>query len=175
MEHLVVTLLGADQHGIANEIFKLVAHCGCYIVDASVDSMEHEFTATLLLAGNWNTLAKFESSLPHFEKKHDIRALLRRTQAATPPVEELPYIAYLVAPDSPDILHTITQFLAEETVKLYELVVNAYQAPHSKLAMLSIMIVLSIPTSKSVADFRERFALFADDNNLDIAMEPRKN
>lgn len=175
MEHLIVTVLGPDKHGIANEIFKLTAHCNCHIADARITAMDTEFTATFLLAGNWNALAKFEASLPRLEKKHDLHFLCRRSQPITPTDTHLPYLAYIVAPDTPAAIHKITQFLVEETIVIHELSANTYKAPHSELSMLNITIAFSIPTNKVIADFRERFALFCDDNNLDVAMEPRKN
>lgn len=175
MEHLIVTVLGPDKRGIANEIFKLTSHCHCHITDARITAMDTEFTATFLLAGNWNALAKFEASLPRLEKKHDLHFLCRRAQPATVAADHLPYLAYIVSPDSPAAIHKITQFLTEESIALHELNINSYKAPHSDLPMLNITLSFSIPTSKVVADFRDRFAVFCDDNNLDVAMEPRKS
>lgn len=175
MEHLIVTLLGPDKNGIANEIFKLASHCGCHVVESRIAAMHAEFSATLLLAGGWNTLAKFEASLPRLEKKYEIRALSRRTQNLASMAEQLPYLAYIAAPDTSEVIHKITQFLTEENIIIHELTSNTYKAPYSNQQMLSITAAFSIPISKIVADFRERFALFCDDNNLDVAMEPRKS
>jgi len=175
MEHLIVTLLGPNKRGIANEIFKLASHCACHIVESRIAAMNTEFSGTLLLAGNWNTLAKFEASLPRLEKKYEVRTLTRRTQSPTPAVAQLPYIAYIAAPDTPDVIHKMTQFLTEEAITIHELTSNTYKAPYSDQQMLSITVAFSIPLSKIIADFREGFALFCDDNNLDVAMEPRKS
>src|SRR5665213_2693070 len=95
IQHLVVTILGGDKPGIANEICKLAAHCGCNISDCRITVFGNEFSANLQLSGTWNAIAKFEASLPGLEQKHELHCLSRRTQPRLPQPLILPYSIYL--------------------------------------------------------------------------------
>lgn len=175
MEHLVITILGTDKSGIASELFKLITHCHCNVSESRINTMGHEFTASLLLTGSWNALAKLEASLPAFEKKHDLRILARRTQATPLQTGKLPYSSYIVTLSQPTVVYKIMQFLYEQDVEVRDVAVTSYQAPRSGTQMLGIGISFNIPANRLVADFREQFILFCDDNNFDAAMEPQKN
>lgn len=175
MEHLVVTVLGSDKAGIANEVFKLVANCKCNLVDGRVSTMGAEFTSTLLLSGTWNALAKLEAGLPAFEKKYDVKTLTRRTQARTPQPEKYPYSSYIVAPDQPSVIHKITQFLIDQKINIHDLYFTSYKAPITEAPLLGISLSFSLVADQLIADFREQFIVFCDDNNFDAALEPQKS
>lgn len=175
MEHLVITVLGPDKLGIANELFKLIAHCGCDIAEGRINTMGTEFTANLLLTGKWSVLAKLEASLAGFEKKHDVRTLSRRTQARVSKPDKLPYSSYIIFLAQPGAIYKITQFLNEQNINTHELSINNYRAPISETPMLSLSMSFTIPADRLIADFREQFILFCDDNNFDAALEPQKS
>lgn len=175
MEQLVLSILGTDNSATVSELFKLIAHCHCDVNESRMNILGNEFTASLLLSGSWNALAKFEASLPAFEKKHDLKVLARRTQANAPQISKLPYSSYIVALSQPTAVYKILQFLHEQGVDVRDMSVTTYQAPRSGAQMLGIGLSFNIPGDRLVADFREQFILFCDDNNFDAAMEPQKN
>lgn len=173
-EYLVVSVLGTDIPGMAGDLFKQIAHCGCSISEARVTTMGMEFTASLLLCGPWSALAKFEAGIPAFEKKRELRILSRRTQMRARQADKLPYSSYIIATNQPTAVQKITQFLAEQSVNIHDINVTSYKAPHSEAPMLNIGLSFSISANQLIADFREQFILFCDDNNFDAAMEPQK-
>jgi glycine cleavage system transcriptional repressor len=171
MENLVVVVLGLNESQITEEVFSLVAHSGCHIVDARVNTTATHVTMTLLIGGAWNTIAKFESVI----KKYSGQVLVSRTQFRSAQPDSFPYSSYIVAPDMPDVLAKIIQFLSEQEVKLYNIHVESYKAPITEAAMLAISLAFGFPVHNLVADFREHFIVFCDENNFDVAMEPQKN
>ena len=174
MEYLAVTMLGAEQPGLINEICKQASNCKCDIVDSRFTSLGGEFVANLLLAGTWNAVAKFETSLTGFENKYELRCLSRRTQLREAHTDKLPYSAYVIAPDKAGTLYKITQFFSEQSIHVHDLSIMNYKAPHTETPMCSITLSFTIPTKKIIADIREAFMVFCDEHNYDSIMEPQK-
>ena len=174
MEILVVVILGLSESKpkITDDVFSLVAHSGCHVVDARVNTTATHVTMTLLIGGVWNTIAKFESAII---KNYSGRALVSRTQFRTAEPDSFPYSSYIVAPDTSDVLAKLVQFLSEQKVTLYNIHVESYKAPITEAAMLGISLAFGFPAHNLVADFREHFIVFCDENNFDVAMEPQKN
>jgi glycine cleavage system transcriptional repressor len=71
-------------------------------------------------------------------------------------------------------VHKITQFFLEQHIRVHELFINYYKTPVSEIMMLSISLLITLPTKQSIADMRENFMLFCDDHNFDAVMEPVK-
>lgn len=174
MEYLAVTMLGAEQPGLINEVCKLANHCNCSILDSRFTTLGTEFVANLLLAGTWNAVAKFEASLAGFENKHELRCVSRRTQKREAHTDRLPYTAYIIVPDKAGTLYKITQFFNEQNIHIYDLFVANYKAPFTETPMCSLTFSFTIPIKKLAADFREAFMVFCDEHNFDAVMEPQK-
>jgi glycine cleavage system transcriptional repressor len=175
MENLIVVILSADEPNITNEIFKLIAQSSCTILNARMSYLGCEVIITLALSGIWSALAKFEAGIPGLEKKYQITAMSRRTQSRSPQPNLLPYSSYIVAPDKPEVVHKIVDFLIGHQVKLHDLYVDAYTAPITAAPMLGVSVAFGFPAKHLIADFREHFIVFCDENNFDIGMEPQKS
>lgn len=171
MENLVVVILGLSESKLIDEIFTLVAQCGCKVMDARLNTTSTHVSMTLLIGGAWNTVAKFESAL----KKYTGQVLVSRTQFHAPQPESFPYSSYIVAPNSSDAIAKLVQFLSEYELTLYNMNVESYKAPITEAPMLGISLSFGFPAHELVADFREHFIVFCDENNFDVAMEPQKN
>jgi glycine cleavage system transcriptional repressor len=175
MEHMAITILGADNSDHLSELFKLTSHCGCHVLHSRTLSYGSEFSAQLFLAGTWNAIAKLEASLPAFENKQDLKCFSIRTQEKIKTPDQLPYYAYLTAMEDPQVIHKITQFLQDQQIKIHDMSVNSYKSPLNAIPMLSIAVSITIPTNRLISDFRESFIIFCDDHNFDAMIEPQKN
>jgi glycine cleavage system transcriptional repressor len=171
MENRVIIVLGLNENQLTHKIFRAAAHSECRIFDARVNTTATHVSMTLLIGGPWNTIAKFETLI----KKYELLFLVARTQFRCAQPECFPYSSYIVAPDLPDVLVNITHFLAEHEVTLFNLNMESYKAPITEAAMLGISLSFGFPAHHLVADFREHFIVFCDENNFDVAMEPQKN
>ena len=96
MENLVVVVLGLTENQLTDQVFKLVAHSSCHIVDARVNTTATHITMTLLIGGAWNTIAKFETLI----KKYEGQVLVARTQFRAAKPDNFPYSSYIVALDT---------------------------------------------------------------------------
>lgn len=173
-KHLVISVLGSDQLNSLNELIKAIASCGCNIMDSRVHTLGMELTATLLISGNWNEIAKLETLLPTVASKLELAIQMRRTETRIYTEKFLPYNIYISTLDSPGIIYKITQFFTSESIAINELYTDTYLAPYTNAPMVTITMSISIPAKMLIADLREQFMLFCDDHNLDVIMEPQK-
>lgn len=175
LKYLAVTVLGAAQPDLANELAKLSATSGCHIVNSHISRLGNEYVANLLLSGTWSAIAKIESSFPTLEQKQGVNVLMRRTELLSVTEDVLPYSVFLVAIDRPGITYKITHFFAEQQININELSTESYTARQSSTVMLTISMRISMPVDMHIADLRERFILFCDDLNIDAILEPERN
>lgn len=91
MENLVVVVLGLNENQLTDQVFRMVAHSGCHIVDARVNTTAKHVTMTLLIGGAWNTIARFETLIKKFEG----HVLVERTQVRSAQPDNFPlFILY---------------------------------------------------------------------------------
>ncbi|CAN5256335.1 glycine cleavage system protein R [soil metagenome] len=174
MENLVIAVLGNPTAGSINELTKLASSCECNVIESRMMVLGSKFTANMHLAGNWNAIAKFETLLPVLEKKLDVRIVAQRTSLENQLLDQLPYVAYIIALSQPIVLHEVTSFFADQGIDIRELYSESYTTKHTQAIMLSITLTVNVPTTIAIADLRERFQIFCDRCNYDGVMEPDK-
>lgn len=174
MEHLVVTVLGENQTGIADILTEIVASNNCNIIDCKMVTLGDEFTANFLIAGNWNAIAKIESTLDSLEKSKGLQVSKQRTKVTPYPKDVLPYIVYVVAKDQQAMLHKVSHFFAELQINITELYLETRPARKSGAMIMSLSMFINIPIESNIADLREKFIVFCDSYNLDGVMEAEK-
>lgn len=174
MECLVVTVLGENSTGIADKLTHAAAQSKCNIIDCKMFVLGNEFTAHLLVGGNWNAIAKMESNLDLLEKKEELQILKQRTKSIAYPKDILPYIVYVVAKDQQGMLNKLSSFFAEQQINITELICETRPARKSGAMIMSLTMCINIPIEFNIADLRERFIIFCDSYNLDGVMEAEK-
>lgn len=174
LNYLVVSVLGADKPGIANELTTIAAEYNCNIVDSRMAVLGGEFAVIMLVSGSWSSVAKFENAMPGLEQKLGLLTLVKRTELPSDRSNLMPYAIQVVAIDTPGIIKEISTFFSSQSINIENLQTDSYKAPHTAAPMLVLNMTVNIPISMHIADLRERFTLFCDDLNLDATMEPVK-
>ncbi|MFI3218718.1 MAG: ACT domain-containing protein, partial [Methylococcales bacterium] len=59
---LAITILGSHQSRFMAEILPAIRDCKCHIVEIRSSTIGQSTAAYLLIQGNWNQIAKFEST-----------------------------------------------------------------------------------------------------------------
>lgn len=174
-QYLVVSILGVEKPYLLHDLCKLATSTGCTIIDSDVATYGYNFGGTMMFAGTWNALAKLENNLTAFEQKNEIRIVFQRTEVRKIIADILPYVVYLTTLESVGIISKITQYFVDHKINIHDFKVLSYTAPFSEQNMLSITLMIAISNSKLLAEFRESFMLFCDDQNFDVAIEPQKS
>ena len=174
-QYLVISVIGHDQPGIVNELTHMSSQCGCAIADTRITVLGQEFAAVLMAYGPWSAIAKFESLMPSFAEKYQLDINHRRTQSSNKNPTAIPYMVHVVALETPNLVHTITNFFIDQNINTVELTTHRYTAQLTGAAMYSLMMTIHIPGDLKISDLRENFILFCEDHNLDAILEPEKS
>jgi len=136
--------------------------------------MGEEIIVMMLVNGNWNAIAKLESTLQKLGEKDGVSLEVRRTGPKAQEGDRLPYIVEVVSADSPGIVHHLAGFFSSRNIAIDGLVSTCYQATQTGTAMFSAHISISIPAATQISALREEFMEFCDRMNLDAILEPVK-
>jgi glycine cleavage system transcriptional repressor len=77
--------------------------------------------------------------------------------------------------DHPGIIHKISGFLSKKSISIGEVKSKQFHAPHTGAIMFQGLIQIYIPSGQSIANLREEFAQYCDDENIDGLLEPVKH
>lgn len=170
--HLVITAVGNDKPGIVNELTKQILESGCNIQDSRMTILGGEFAIILLLAGNWNAIAKAEDSLPRVAEQLGLGLTCKRTESRIKQTNLLSYHVDVLAIDQPGIVHQVAEFFSSRGVNIESLNSDTYNAAHTGTPMFALTMTINIPANHSIAQLREQFLDFCDTVNIDGIMEP---
>lgn len=174
MEHLVITVMGPNSPKVISELALLAAKNDCNVEESRMTVMGSDIAIIMLVTGNWNTIAKLETSLPVLEKNHDLTVTFKRTQPYASVQPMLPYMVQIVGLDHSGIVFDIANFFANQNIAINDLQTNTYAANLTGAALLNLIMRVSVPADISISDLREQFALLCDDLNLDGILEPER-
>jgi glycine cleavage system transcriptional repressor len=130
--------------------------------------------AYLLIEGNWNQIAKFESTLDAIQKRLEIKVQTLRTEAKDKTKECLPYSLETISLDHENIVESVATFLLDRDIDIEEITGSSYQAPYLQSSVFSSKFIILVPASISLLILREEFMDLCDQLNIDAILEPIK-
>ncbi|MCP5149312.1 MAG: glycine cleavage system protein R [Ectothiorhodospiraceae bacterium] len=172
--HLVVSVVGDAGAALAEALTRAVQEAGCQVAESRMVVLGSEFSALLLVTGHWNAIAKLETALARLQQSQDLTVQTRRTKPRGGVDNLVPYAIEVIAPQSPGMLHDITEFFARRGISIEDVHSSCYPAPHTGAPMSSLHMTVAIPASTAIAAVRGDFMDFCDDLNLDAVMAPVK-
>ncbi len=171
---LAITILGPHQSRFMAEILPAIRDCKCHILDIKSSSIGQTTAAYLLIEGNWNQIAKFETTLELIQKRLDIKVQTLRTEPKEKSKECLPYSVETISLDHESIVESIATFLLDHDIEIEEVTGSSYQAPYLQTSVFSSKFIILVPASVSLLMLREEFMDLCDQLNIDAILEPVK-
>jgi glycine cleavage system transcriptional repressor len=171
---LAITALGKHQINFIGEILPVVRDCKCNILEIRSSRLAQSTAAYLLIQGNWNQIAKFESTLDSIQRRLDIKIHTLRPDPKDKPQECLPYSLETISLDRDNVTESITSFLFDREIDIEEITGSSYQAPYIQTSVFSTKFVILIPPQLHLLSLREEFMDFCDQLNIDAILEPIK-
>lgn len=172
--YLVVSAIGTDRPGIVNELAKASSEHNCNIIDSRMTVLGGEFAVIMMLAGNWDAVAKLENGLTQLAEKLDLKVVIKQTQPRLVK-QSISYTVNVVALDNPGIVHEIAKYFSSQSINIEDMQTGTYCAPHTGTQMFNLNMVVNVPTGTHLPSLREEFMVFCDDRNLDAIIEPTRN
>jgi glycine cleavage system transcriptional repressor len=171
-QFLVISALGTNPMELTNILCRTSHENRCAVVSTRL-SRHGEYSALVVqVSGNWDALARLETSLPALSKKHAFTVSVVRSAAAEIRPQALPYVAYVSSVYRPDILNELCQFFLDHNVELENLTCDTYLAPQTGGTMLNATLTVTLPAGTQISWLRDQFLDFADALNLDALIEP---
>jgi glycine cleavage system transcriptional repressor len=171
---LAITVLGSSQTRFMAEILPAIRDCKCHILEIRSSNVGQAIAGYLLIQGNWNQIAKFESTLELIQKRLDIKVQLLRTEEKEKIPEYLPYSLETISLAYENIIESIGTFLLDRDIAIEEITGSSYQAPYLQTSVFSSKFILLVPASVSLLMLREEFMDLCDQLNIDAILEPIK-
>lgn len=169
---LAITILSDNPFDAISELIQSTNVSGCRISDIKSSRFGDLHCAYLLAEGNWNQLAKYESTLHAIEKKMEVKISSRRIEKKRVLGTSTPYIIEIVGLESGDILQKVISFLDERDVDVEEINGRRYPAPYLDAQLFSVRLVVAIPQNVSLFVLRDELMYVCDQINADIIFEP---
>lgn len=174
MEHITIAFIARNQNTAIEQLVHLTAKTQCYIEESRFTILGSEFAGILQVAGNWNAIAKFETALTNIKNDQTLTIDHKRTKIIRLEGDFLPYMAQVVALDTPDLVYEITSFFNAQDIHIIDLQTDPFKTAHTDTTMLTLSLRLNVPAQLSISDLRERFMILCDDLNVDGIVEPEK-
>ena len=170
--YLVVSIIANDSPGLAEQFSTLTSQNNCNIEDSRMAVMGHEFSVSLLVSGADADIHRCEQDFMAMAERDNHLVICRHTEENQGQMASLPYAIQTISLDAPGIIRNVTDFLKRNEINISNLIANSYKAPHTGAPMLEIQLTANIPSQVHITRFREEFADFCDELQIDAAFEP---
>lgn len=171
---LALTVLGHDPSNLISDILPAIRDSRCSILELRSSRLVQAYAAYLLIQGNWNQIAKFESALEAIQKRVEIKIHSIRPEQKDKGRDYVPYSLETISLDRDNIIESITAFLCEREIEIEEITGSSYQAPYIQTSVFSTRFIILIPPQLRLLALREEFLDFCDQLNIDAILEPIK-
>jgi len=168
---LAVTAIGPDRAGLVRDLSGIVTDAAGNIQESRMMALGSEFAVLMVIAGNWAALSRIREKLTDLEDAANLTITVRDSTPRTDP-DSAPYHIDIVTLDHEGIVLSVSEFYASRDLEIAEMNTRRYNAPHTGAAMFGVQMTVNIPAHIHVANIREEFLVFCDEQNLDAIMEP---
>ena len=170
-QRIAVTAIGPDRAGLIRDLSAIITEASGNIHESRMIALGSEFAILMLVGGNWHAIGKIREKLDTLEQKSDLTITVRDS---TPRPQEncAPYLIDAISLDHEGIVLGLSDFFACRDLEISEMNTRRYNAPHTGAAMFSVQMTVNLPAALPVAQLRDEFLDYCDQENLDAVMEP---
>lgn len=170
MDHLVLTVIAADQPGLVERIAQCIARHGGNWLDSRMARMAGQFAGILRIAVPADRYDDLVQGLQALEEQ-GIRVQFagggQEPGAAGRAIE-----LDLVGNDRPGIVRDITRALAEQGVNLERLHTEVLPAPMSGEPLFHAQAALAVPAGASLEALQAHLESLADELMVELRLNP---
>ncbi|MCO6058766.1 glycine cleavage system protein R [Pseudomonas sp. MOB-449] len=172
MDHLVLTVIAADQPGLVERVAQCIAAHGGNWLESRMSRMAGQFAGILRVAVPAEGYDELVEGLQGLSA-HGIRVMLAQS-GIEPACTWKPILLDLVGNDRPGIVRDITRLLAELGVNLESLVTEVMPAPMSSEPLFHAEAVLAVPLTLSLDVLQTKLEGLADELMVELNLHQEK-
>lgn len=166
MNHLVLTVIAADQPGLVERVAQCIAAHGGNWLESRMSRMAGQFAGILRVAVPAEGYDELVEGLQELAD-HGIRVLLADS-GIEPSCNWKPIHLDLVGNDRPGIVRDITRLLAEHGVNVERLNTEVLPAPMSGEPLFHADALLAVPLTLALDLLQRRLEELADDLMVEL-------
>jgi len=166
MEQLAIIICGSNCLKILGTIAELISKYECHILRAQLTPFGSVYSFSLLVTGNWNTIAKVESALQNIAPNLEGSLMFERTKPKTYQNNYLPYTVQVVGIDDTNLACEIWLFFSTQGMEIEHLTIETIISA-TNTSLFKLKISINVPADISLASLREQFAALCDELNVD--------
>jgi glycine cleavage system transcriptional repressor len=171
---LVITALGNNKINFIAEILPAIRDCKCNIMEIRSSRLAQATAAYLLVQGNWNQIAKLESTLEALQRRIEIKLHMLRPESREKGKDCMPYLLETLSLNHDSIVESVSSFLLDRDIDIEDITGSCYPAPYIQNPVFSSKFIILIPPQLHLLSLREEFMEFCDQLNIDAILEPIK-
>lgn len=172
---LAITALGNNKINFIAEILPAIRDCKCNIMEIRASRLAQSSTATyLLVQGNWNQIAKLESTLEVIQRRIEIKIHTLRPEGKEKGKDAMPYLLETLSLNHENIIESVSSFLIDRDIEIEDITGSCYPAPYIQNPVFASKFIVLIPPQLHLLSLREEFMEFCDQLNIDAILEPIK-
>jgi glycine cleavage system transcriptional repressor len=168
----VLTVIGPDRIGIAEDIARLVAGQGGNIEESKMAVLGGEFAAIALICMPAASLEAFPALLKSREPELNLAFSLKATTEPRPMALGRSYLLETASLDSPGIVQAVTAVLKLHGINIEELETETQPAPWTGTPMFRMRATLILGSGVSAAQLKADLARLEGERDLDISLRP---
>jgi glycine cleavage system regulatory protein len=172
VDHLVLTVIAADQPGLVERVAQCIAAHGGNWLESRMSRMAGQFAGILRVAVPAEGYDELVEGLQGLSA-HGIRVMLAQS-GIEPACTWKPILLDLVGNDRPGIVRDITRLLAELGVNLESLITEVMPAPMSSEPLFHAEAVLAVPLTLSLDVLQARLEGLADELMVELNLHQEK-
>jgi glycine cleavage system transcriptional repressor len=170
--YAVLTAVGSDRVGIADDIAKIVAGQGINIEESKMAVLGGEFAVIMLISGEKAPVEDLASELDGHGKKLALAFSFRRTRGPDTASTGIPYLLETVSQDTPGIVHSVTAVLHKHGVNIEDLETETTPAPWTGAPLFHMRARIILPPTVHASKLRREFAELEEKQDLHIEIKP---
>ncbi|RMH69216.1 MAG: transcriptional regulator [Gemmatimonadetes bacterium] len=172
-KHLVITLTGADQIGIVEQVTKRVLDNGGNIEASRMARLGGEFAILMLVSVEESQFDALNETIQNLTQSgFQVTTCSTGDNETTRYHGWVPYTIEVHGADHEGIIHHITGKLAKHGVNIETMDTNMVKAPMSGTPLFMMSATVLIPPEQSFRTLAEELEHTADDLNVDVAVIP---
>jgi glycine cleavage system transcriptional repressor len=171
--YVVVSSMGPDRPGLANEIAEFFTARGINIERSRGCVLGNEFGMIILTSGRTDDIERLVVEMDSLRQKTGLEIHVRKTKAPShrEALPGIPYKLVATAIDHPGIVHQICKVLCARKISLDDLSSSVDQNEVTGARIFHMICYFSLEPSVKIVDLKNDFSRIGDDYNIDIRFE----
>lgn len=167
-QSLAITAIGADRHGIVNELTEVLLSANLNIEDSRMSVLGGEFALILLVTGDTASISDISNRKDELEQSLNLSLLIKPTSKSSRNSQLSRYHIEVEGMDNPGIVHSLARYLSEHQINIVNMQTECNHAAHTGSPMFNVYLLVDIPFDKDIEQIKEGFCLACDALNMDV-------